>query len=407
MQLKRVVITGFGAVSPLGRDVNSLIKGLEEGRSAVQHMDGWEQYTGLRSLVGAPAELQGEKQIPRQKRRTMGRMSIFAAQAADQALADSGIASDISSRKIGCIIGSTMGGAKSISDAFEIMLPEKDISQLNSSMFFQCMAHTAAANVAQYLGLDGYVMATSAACASSLQAIGTGYDLIRLGRQDILLCGGAEELHPTVTGSFDVLFATSVNYNQTPQKTPRPFDKDRDGLVCAEGSGIVVLEEYEQAVRRNANIYVEIIGYSTAGSGAHVSQSNKESMVHCMREALKDARVTTEEIDYISAHATATLQGDQAEAEAIRELFGESTPVSSLKGYIGHTLGASGVIELIASLIMMEKGVLYPTLNLEHISPECGGILHVTKQTKKNINIFLKNCFAFGGINSALVCRKK
>lgn len=408
MQLKRVVITGLGVVSPLGRDVNSLIKGLEEGRSAVQLMHGWEQYTGLHSLVGAPAELQGEKQIPRQKRRTMGRLSIFAAQAADQALADSGIeVSDISSRKIGCIIGSTMGGAKSISDAFEIMLPEKDISQLNSSMFFQCMAHTAAANVAQYLGLDGYVMATSAACASSLQAIGTGYDLIRLGRQDILLCGGAEELHPTVTGSFDVLFATSVKYNQTPRQTPRPFDKDRDGLVCGEGSGIVILEDYEQAVRRNANIYAEIIGYSTAGSGAHVSQSNKESMVHCMREALKDARVTTEEIDYISAHATATLQGDQAEAEAIRELFGAATPVSSLKGHIGHTLGASGVIELIASLAMMEKGVLYPTLNLEHISPECEGILHVTKQTKKNINILLKNCFAFGGINSALVCRKK
>jgi 3-oxoacyl-[acyl-carrier-protein] synthase II len=228
-----------------------------------------------------------------------------------------------------------------------------------------------------------------------------------LGRQDILLCGGAEELHPTVTGSFDVLFATSVKYNQTPRQTPRPFDKDRDGLVCGEGSGIVILEDYEQAVRRNANIYAEIIGYSTAGSGAHVSQSNKESMVHCMREALKDARVTKEEIDYISAHATATLQGDQAEAEAIRELFGAATPVSSLKGHIGHTLGASGVIELIASLAMMEKGVLYPTLNLEHISPECEGILHVTKQTKKNINILLKNCFAFGGINSVLVCRKK
>jgi 3-oxoacyl-[acyl-carrier-protein] synthase II len=407
MQLNRVVITGVGVVSPFGGDVNALMKGIEEGRSAVRYMEGWDRYIGLRSHVAAPAEIRDEKKIPRQKRRTMGRMSIFAAQAAEQALDDAGVKpEDISSRRAGCIIGSTMGSAKSINDAFEIMLPDKDLSRLNSSMFFQCMAHTAAANVAQYIGLDGYVMATAAACASSLQAIGTGYDLIRLGRQDILLCGGAEELHPTVTGSFDVLFATSANYNQTPQKTPRPFDRDRDGLVCGEGSGIVVLESFERAVRRNAKIYAEIIGYSTTGNGLHVSQSNRESMVYCMEQALGDARVTPEDIDYINAHATATLQGDQEEAEAVRELFGESVPVSSLKGYIGHTLGASGATELIASLCMMDKGIIYPTRNLDAVSPECEGIHHVTKQMKKKINVILKNCFAFGGINAALVCRK-
>jgi 3-oxoacyl-[acyl-carrier-protein] synthase II len=407
MQLNRVVITGVGVVSPFGSDVNALMKGIEEGRSAVRYMEGWDQYIGLRSHVAAPAEIHDEKKIPRQKRRTMGRMSIFAAQAAEQALDDAGIKpAGISSRRAGCIIGSTMGSAKSINDAFEIMLPEKDLSRLNSSMFFQCMAHTAAANVAQYLGLDGYVMATAAACASSLQAIGTGYDLIRLGRQDILLCGGAEELHPTVTGSFDVLFATSAKYNQTPQKTPRPFDKDRDGLVCGEGSGIVVLESFERAVRRNAKIYAEIIGYSTTGNGLHVSQSNKLSMVHCMEQALGDAHITAEEVDYINAHATATLQGDQEEAEAVRELFGASVPVSSLKGYIGHTLGASGATELIASLCMMERGIIYPTRNLDTVSPECDGIHHVTKQIKKKIDVIVKNCFAFGGINAALVCRK-
>jgi len=407
MQLNRVVITGVGVVSPFGSDVNALMKGIEEGRSAVRYMEGWDQYIGLRSHVAAPAEIHDEKKIPRQKRRTMGRMSIFAAQAAEQALDDAGIKpAGISSRRAGCIIGSTMGSAKSINDAFEIMLPEKDLSRLNSSMFFQCMAHTAAANVAQYLGLDGYVMATAAACASSLQAIGTGYDLIRLGRQDILLCGGAEELHPTVTGSFDVLFATSAKYNQTPQKTPRPFDKDRDGLVCGEGSGIVVLESFERAVRRNAKIYAEIIGYSTTGNGLHVSQSNKLSMVYCMEQALGDAHVTPEEVDYINAHATATLQGDQEEAEAVRELFGASVPVSSLKGYIGHTLGASGATELIASLCMMERGIIYPTRNLDTVSPECDGIHHVTKQMKKKIDVIVKNCFAFGGINAALVCRK-
>ncbi|TAL26371.1 MAG: beta-ketoacyl-[acyl-carrier-protein] synthase family protein, partial [Nitrospirae bacterium] len=238
-----------------------------------------------------------------------------------------------------------------------------------------------------------------------LHAIGTGYDLIRLGRQDILLCGGAEELHPTVTGSFDILFATSTKYNDAPQKTPRPFDRDRDGLVCGEGSGLLVLESYERATARNANIYAEIIGYSTTANGLHVSQSNKESMVSCMRQALSDSGVKSDSI-YVNAHATATLQGDQEEAEAIREVFGSAVPVSSLKGYIGHTLGASGAIELIASLLMMKNGNIYPTLNLDNISPECQGIDHVTNQKKKEIDLILKNCFAFGGINAALVCKK-
>lgn len=407
MTLKRVVITGIGVVSPFGNGVPALMKGIEEGRSAVRFMEGWDQYNGLQSLVGAPVTMQGEMSIPRQKRRSMGRMSIFAAQAADEALADAGIVlADEDLWRVGCVVGSTMGSAKSINDVFETMLPDKDLSKLNSTMFFQCMSHTATVNVAQYLGLTGTIMAASAACASALHAIGIGYDLIRLGRQDILLCGGAEELHPTVTGSFDILFATSTKFNADPQKTPRPFDRDRDGLVCGEGSGILVLEEYERAVSRNATIYAEITGFSTTASGIHVSQSNKESMVTCIRQALGDSGVTPEEVDYINAHATATLQGDQEEAEAIREIFGSTVPVSCLKGNIGHTLGAAGAIELAATLKMMEAGVIYPTHNLEHVSQDCEGIQHVLQPLKKEVNTVLKNGFAFGGINAALVCRK-
>lgn len=407
MSLRRVVITGMGVVSPFGNGVTELMNGIEAGRSTVQRMEGWDQYAGLRSLVGAPVEIRDEKRIPRQKRRSMGRMSIFAAQAADEAIADAGITlAQENLWRVGCIIGSTMGSAKSINDAFEIMLPNKDLSQLNSTQFFQCMSHTAAANVAQYLGLNGTIMAPAAACASALHAIGTGYDLIRLGRQDVLFCGGAEELHPTVTGSFDILFATSTKYNDVPQKTPRPFDRDRDGLVCGEGSGIVVLEDYERATGRKAKIYAEVVGFSTTANGLHVSQSNRESMVACMQQALSEAGIKAGEIDYINAHATATLQGDQEEAEAIRDIFGASVPVSSLKGYLGHTLGASGAIELVASLKMMEQGVIYPTLNLETVSPECAGIEHVMQPMKKEITTVLKNGFAFGGINAALVCRK-
>jgi 3-oxoacyl-[acyl-carrier-protein] synthase II len=221
-----------------------------------------------------------------------------------------------------------------------------------------------------------------------------------------MLCGGAEELHPTVTGSFDILFATSANFNNEPEKTPRPFDANRDGLVCGEGSGILLLEEYEHAVRRNARIYAEIIGYHTCGSGVHVSQSDKDSIVSCFRHAVADAGIRPEDVDYINAHATATIHGDREEAQAIREVFGSSIPVSSLKGYIGHTLGASGSLELIASLVMMDKGCIYPTLNLESVSDDCKGICHITNKLDKKINMLFKNCFAFGGINASIVCKK-
>ena len=405
--MRRVAITGLGAITPLGNSVGAFISGIERGQNATQYMPDWQKYKGLRCLVAAPANMQDEKLIPRQNRRSMGRLSIFAVQAVEQAIRDAGIIrEDLHSGRLGCIIGSTMGSAESINEAFETILPDFDLSKLTSTKFFQCISHTAALNVAQYLGITGTVMATNAACASALQAIGTGYNLIRLGEQDIMLCGGSEGLHPTVVGSFDILFATSTGYNQTPKKTPRPFDTKRDGLVCGEGSGIIVLEDYERAKKRKAKIYAEIIGYSSNGNGNHISESNHEAIIFCVQEALQRAAVSPKDIDYINAHATATIQGDKEEAAAIREIFGDKVPVSSLKGHIGHTLGASGSIELIASLIMMEKNLIYPTLNLEEPDKDCQGIRHVMKPLNKEINILLKNCFAFGGINAALVCKK-
>jgi len=265
MKLKRVVISGVGAISPLGNNALELIEGLEHGKNASCHMPEWEEYAGLRGLIGAPAEIKDEKLIPRQNRRSMGRLSVFAVQAAQQALADSRLPKEmLSSGRIGCIVGSTTGSARSFHETFEMLLPEKDVSQLTSMKFFQCVSHTAAMNVSQCAGITGYVMATSAACASAAQALGAGFDLIRLGKQDAVLCGGAEELHPTVTGSFDILFAASSSYNKDPQRTPRPFDKERDGLVCGEGSGMILLEEYEHAIKRKAKIYSEVIGYPAA-----------------------------------------------------------------------------------------------------------------------------------------------
>lgn len=407
MHLRRVVITGMGSVSPLGRGLPALLEGLEAGRSAVRRMEGWTQYIGLRSQVAAPAELKDEKLIPRQSRRSMGRLSLFAVQAAQDAVADAALDPALAgSGRMGCVVGSTTGSAISISQAFETMLPDHDLTKLSSMQFFHCISHTATMNVAQALKLNGWVMATSAACASAMQALGAGYDLIRLGRQDVVLCGGAEELHPTVTGSFDVLFATSVKYNDTPSLTPRPFDRDRDGLVCGEGAGILVLEDYEHAVKRGARILAEVLGYHTCSSGDHVSESSRPAMVTCMREALRAADLQPSQVDYVNAHATATLQGDKEEAEAIAEVFGPAVPVSSLKGYIGHTLGASAAIELAAALAGSRKGLLYPTLNLQNISPECGGINHVTGTAfHRDTRILVKNSFAFGGISAVLVCR--
>ncbi len=193
MRLNRVVITGMGAVTSFGNGVELLMQGIRKGQSTVRYMEGWEQYIGLRSQVAAPVKLQDEKKIPRQKRRSMSSMSIFAVQAAQQALSDAGISPDeIPADRIGCIIGSTMGSGQTLNEVFETIVPDKDITRISATMFFKCVSHTAAMNVAQSLGLGGYVMATAAACASSLQALGTGYNLISLGRQDVLLCGGAE-----------------------------------------------------------------------------------------------------------------------------------------------------------------------------------------------------------------------
>ena len=407
--MERAVITGVGAWTPLGRNAAAFTAAIERGESGIRRMPEWDEYKSMRCLVGAPVELTDAdiKQIPRTKRRSMGRMSILAAHTAVEALNDAAIGEDMySSGRLGCIIGSTTGGGESLNNAYESLLPSKDVSLLTSGSFFQCVSHTATMNVSQYLGINGCVMAPAAACASSLHALGIAYDLIRSGRQDIVLCGGAEELHPSVNATFNVLFATSSAYNDSPRATPRPFDRDRDGLVCGEGSGLLVVEEYGHARARGAKIYAEIVGFHTCGSGAHISQSDQESMAVCIRGALADAHMTPEEIDYVSAHATGTLQGDEAESRTIRAVFGDSVPASSLKGYIGHTLGASGSIELIAALYMMRNDTILPTLNLENVDDKCAGVFHVKEPLKRKVSTVLKNSFAFGGINASLVCRE-
>jgi len=407
MSFKRVVITGYGVVSPIGYSVTDMMQGLESGLCATRTMPpSWNRFGKLRCQVGASIELRDPKAIPRAMRRTMSTMSIFGVQAAVQALQHAGIdaAGIPDNPRFGCIMGSTTGSPQAITHTYELLLAKSEYMLLGASEFFRCVSHTVALNVAQYFGIKGVVSATSAACASGLQAVGAAFDQIRLGRQDVILCGGAEELHETVVGSFDILYAASCKFNDSPPQTPRPFDVQRDGLVCGEGAGVIVLEEYEHARRRGANILAEVLGYHTCSNGVHVSQSDDSSMRVCMRTALDEAKLNPREIGYVGAHATGTTQGDAAEASAIAAVFGSQVPVSSLKGNMGHTLGASGAIELAATIEMMRTQTLYPTHNLEEIDPACAGINHLQEKKSARFNAFLKNSFAFGGINAAIAC---
>ncbi|MDH3348179.1 MAG: beta-ketoacyl-[acyl-carrier-protein] synthase family protein, partial [Desulfobulbaceae bacterium] len=245
----------------------------------------------------------------------------------------------------------------------------------------------------------------TSACTSSAQAIGLGYLLVGTGRQQAMLCGGADEVHHSVTSFFDVLQAASRK-NDTPGKTPAPFDTDRDGVVCGGGSGILVLESLESALARKARIYAEIIGFGNTSDPGHIANPQAKAMTEAIKKALKEAQINGAEVDYVNAHATGTIRGDLAEAKAIGEAISPTTPVSSLKGHMGHTLGAAGVLESMVSLKMMQQGELLPTKNLQNIDPECNICSVIKTEQKKQCDIILKNSFALGGVNTAILYKR-
>ena len=403
----RVVITGKGVVSSLGNTPEELYANLAAGRSGVREMPDWG---GTPLKLAAPAILpEGmEKTIPRTFRRAMGRVGMYSALAARAAAEDAGLSAEfLKSGDCGCVIGSTMGGSGSIAETFRLLLSGRG-EEIPATQFFKCVSHTAAFNAANLLGICGVVESPSAACASGLQALGLARDLIARGAQKAVICGGAEELSPEVNASFDQIYA-SVNSEPGEggaRRESRPFDAARCGLVCGDGAGILVLEELDHALERGAHIYGEVIGFATCGCGSTLSQSDASAIRRCLELVCRDAGITPGQIDYVSAHATATVQGDREEAAALRSFFGDRVPVSSLKGHLGHTLGASGSLELIAVLLMMERSELLPTLHLEHIAEDCSGVNLIREKQTQEIGVFLKNCFAFGGINATLLCSK-
>ena len=414
MTRRRCVITGLGVLSSVGNTPDELFAALRRGDCGIRVMEEWKDHQfGAKKFLGAPVVLPPGfvKSIPRSIRRFMSSISLYASYAATQAVADSQLAeADLKSPRTGCIIGSTMGGSTAIAEAYRIVTEDGGPENLSAMQFFKSVSHTAVFNVSHLFGITGVVQAPCAACASAVQAMGQARDLIAAGTQDVIICGGAEELAPEVSGSFDIIYAgVSSSRPDDPRKCSRPFDAARTGLVCGEGAGIIVLEELEHALKRNAPIYGEIVGYATCCCGAQMSQSDSGAIEQCLRLVYADANIRPDETDYINAHATSTIQGDAAEATALRNFFGpdRKIPISSLKGHLAHTLGASGAVELIASLRMMKHSEVIPNLNLETPGEGCEGVdLVMGAPRPASISVILKNSFAFGGINAALLCRK-
>ncbi len=405
---RRVVVTGRGAITPLGHDWPSVLAHLRSGRNAVRRFDDWGRYRGLNTRLGVPAaEFELPAHFNRKATRSMGRVALLATLASERALADAGLLGDplLHSGKVGISYGSSAGTPSSMGD-FGRMLAEFNTQYINATTYIKMMSHTAPVNMGVHFGITGRIVTTSSACTSGSQGIGYAYEAIRAGRQVAMLAGGSEELDVTAATVFDTLFATS-NANDTPELTPRPFDADRDGLVVGEGACTLVLEDLDHALARGATIHGEIIGYGTNSDGQHVTQPNAATMAQAMRLALEDAGLAPGDIAYINAHGTATDHGDIAETTATEAVFGEGQPISSLKSYTGHTLGACGAIEAWVTLEMLREGWVHPTLNLRNVDPRCGRLDYITGDGRAlDAEFAMSNNFAFGGINTSLVLRR-
>lgn len=406
--MKRVVITGRGAVSPFGAGVKSLVDGVWQGRSGVRLMGEWQRIRGLKSFLAAPVpELDGRGELPRAIRRTMGDMALHAALAAREAVKEAGLSPEfLASGRVGTVIGSTTGSPQTYEDFYRRFLPEESIEEVKSGFFFQIMSHSCAANVSLALGIRGEQWAPASACTSAAQAIGLAYLLIGCGRQDAVICGGADEVHHTVTMVFDVLKAASRRHGE-PLATPRPFDLDRDGVVCGGGSGILVLESLDSARSRGVEIIAEILGFGQVCDSTHIANPHRDAMAAAMGNAMLEAGINSAEIDYVNAHATGTPQGDSAEAAAIAAVVGRPVPVSSCKGHIGHTLGAAGALESIILLEMLKRQEIIPTLHLDRPDPKCAGVDLVRALRPARLDTVMKNNFALGGVNAALIFRRR
>ena len=405
--MKRVVVTGMSGITSLGETAEQIFEQFAQGKSGIRYMPDWEIYPDLRSKLAGPVEsFTVPKHFNRKVTRGMGRVALMSAVCAEKALEDAGLlhADILKSGDAGVAFGSSAGSVDAVRE-FGAMLIEHNMSQLNATTYIRMMSHTSAVNMTVYFGLKGLTLPTSSACTSGSMAIGQAYEAIKYGKQTVMIAGGAEELSAAGSAVFDVLLATSVK-NDHPETTPRPFDAGRDGLVVGEGAGCLILEEYEHAQARGATIYAEIVGYGSNTDGQHVTRPDSEMMGRCMQLALKDAQLTAADIDYVNAHGTSTDQGDIAESQATARILGKK-PISSLKSYFGHTLGACGAIEAWLSIEMMRRNQLVPTLNLDQIDSACGDLDYIVSDMRSaETQMMMSNNFAFGGINTSLIFKR-
>jgi 3-oxoacyl-[acyl-carrier-protein] synthase II len=405
---RRVVVTGMAGISPIGNDWPAMRAHLRSYRNAVQRMEQWAEYDGLNTQLGAPAaDFALPEHYNRKSTRSMGRVALMATRASELALLDAGLRDDplLKSGWLGIAYGSSSGTTKSMGD-FGKMIEDKTTRGINATTYIKMMAHTAPVNIGVFFGVTGRVITTSSACTSGSQGIGYAYEAIRSGRQRAMIAGGAEELCATEAAVFDTLFATSVR-NDAADTTPRPFDAERDGLVIGEGAGTLILEELEHARARGATIHAEIVGFGTNSDGCHVTQPNPDTMKIAMQLALADAGLPASAIGYINAHGTGTQHGDIAESHATAAMFGNRVPISSLKSYMGHTLGACGALEAWLSIEMMREAWFAPTINLTRIDPACAELDYIVKGERKlDCEYVMSNNFAFGGINTSLIFKR-
>lgn len=403
----RVVITGVGNISSLGNGWAEVSTALKSKKSAVRYMDEWDVYHDMKTRLAAPVlNFELPAYYSTKKKRSMGRVAQMAVRATEIALEEAGLLKDdiLKSGEVGVAYGSATGSSAAAMEFFHL-LENHSTSKMNSTTYLRMMSHTAAINLSVYFGTQGRMMTTSSACTAGAQGIGYAFEAIRSGQQTIMLAGGAEELCPTQAAVFDTIFAASQS-NEHPGQSPRPFDLNRDGLVLGEGATTLILESYEHALERGAPMLAEVLGFATNTDGSHLVKPRQETMEKVMALSLRNANLSAADIDYVSAHATATEQGDIAESQATMNILGRK-PISSLKSYTGHTLGACGAFEAWASVMMMRESWFAPTINLTDLDSRCADLDYIVGDGREyKADTIMSNNFAFGGVNTSLILRK-
>ncbi len=407
--MRRVVVTGMGIVSSLGNNVSEVEASLKHAKSGISFQKDYEEH-GLRSQVAGSIDIDVKELIDRKLLRFMAKGHAYAWIAMQEAIADAGLKEDeISNFNTGIIVGAGGTSTESMLEGTNT-LEEKGIRRVGPYMVTKTMSNGVAACLATGAKIKGINYAITSACSTSAHCIGNAYELIQMGKQDVMFAGGAEEEHWTMSYLFDAMGAMSSKYNKEPEKASRTFDINRDGFVISGGGSILVLEEYEHALKRGANIYAEIVGYGATSDGHDMVAPSGEGAQRCMENALKENR--TSEIDYINTHGTSTPVGDSVELNAIKNvfndgLFGKTPFIASTKSLSGHALGAAGSNEAIYSLIMMNSGFLTPSINIDDPDPAAKDLPILLKKYEGPIQKVMSNSFGFGGVNASLIFSKE